>query len=30
VVSRQRECGDLDFCCNLDPIGGLRFVMGWR
>ena len=30
MVGRRRGCGDLDFCCDLDPIGGLRFVVGWR
>jgi hypothetical protein len=30
VVGRWRGCGDLDFCCDLDLIGGLRFVVGWR
>uniref|UniRef100_A0A2N9EML7 Uncharacterized protein n=1 Tax=Fagus sylvatica TaxID=28930 RepID=A0A2N9EML7_FAGSY len=30
VVGRRRGCGDLDFCCDLDPVGGLRFVVGHR
>jgi hypothetical protein len=30
VVGRRRGCGNLDFCYDLDLVGGLRFVVGWR
>jgi hypothetical protein len=30
VVGHRCGCGDLDFCCDLHLVGGLRFVVGWR